>query len=143
MTIHSRKPIREKLKDLLVATGDFTAVYEYEPKTLADATKVAAIRSASSKRARIFDGTQDNFFGFEIVIFVLRAGEGSLAADVVEDTLDDLEQSIAEVVDANTVLVGYWESLFYGEAGSQCVYTTIEGKQYRAEIIPLEVQYTI
>lgn len=136
--MQSRKAARAHLATLISATGAFQAVYESEHKALSGQSPVAMIHSAGSDRERILDGTYTEVLRFEIGVYVVRSGDTAAGEDAVENALDDLDATIAGVIDANIVSAGKWNDLRQSEA-SVTAYVTIDGVQYRAEMIPVEV----
>lgn len=138
MSTHNRKDARAQLVALLTATGAFQAVYEGDPKKTNGASPIAAVRDRGVRRVRVMDGTYSERFVYEIVTAVVRSGANAGTEKQIEDALADVEKAVADMVDANTILSGYWSDLAYNEQGTQTSYDVLDGLQYRGEVIPLD-----
>ena len=143
MALPSRKFARAKLAELLNATGTFANVTAYDPNTLNSAATWLAVRSAGSQRQRMVADTHENVFRFEIVLYALRSGESAPAESIVEDTLDDFEQAVANLIDTTPVLAGWWSDLAYDTNGSESTYVLVDGLMYRCEVIAVLMQVWI
>lgn len=138
MSTHNRKDARAQLVALLTGTGAFQAVYEGDPKSTAGASPIAAVRDRGVRRVRLMDGTYSERFVYEVVTAVVRSGANAGTEKQIEDALADVEKAVADMVDANTILSGYWSDLAYNEQGTQTSYDVLDGLQYRGEVIPLD-----
>lgn len=141
----SRKDIRAQLKSLLqtglVGTGKpVQVVYGGQIADFQGQSPVVVIASAGSERRRwTFQGGRA-LHRFKIFVFVLYKDEAAgWGEEDAEDALDDIEQAIADILDANAGKCDHWKSLLYNGA-SDCGGVPVGGQEYRLETISVEAQ---
>lgn len=135
-----RKDIRAQLQSLLEAglVGDgkpVQVVYGGQVADFQGQSPVVVIASAGSERRRwTFKGGRA-LHRFKIFVFVLyKDAEAGWDEEDAEDLLDDIEESIAGILDANAGKCDYWQSLTY-DAASECAGVPVAGEEYRVETI--------
>ena len=139
----NRKSLRQALRTLLKAeVTSAQEVYAYQKARIYGQSPVVAITSAGSERERFTMQGSRLAATFDVHVFVLHS-DGATATWTEEDaenTLDDLEQQIAQACDRNPVKVNGWGRLAYAGASDARNLTKIEGVDYLHEIITLEMQ---
>lgn len=140
-----RKDIRGHLQTLLQAglVGEDKPVQVVYGGQIADFQKqspVVVIASAGTERRRwTFQGGRA-LHRFTIYVFVLYKDEDAgWDEEDAEDLLDDIEEGIAGILEANAGKCDYWQSLAY-DGASECAGVPVAGEEYRVETIPVVVQ---
>lgn len=134
MTFPSREAIRDAWVELLEDSGDFDAVYGYQPDVLLGATNVATVHAGRFEQEEVvFGGSVPDVRVTLIQTNLVRRDDPEAA----EDALDALLAATGALVTANRAdsTTGLWQHLQL-ERGEPD-YFLIDGKQYRGEIINL------
>lgn len=141
--VASRHTIRDKLASDLTTylTGSgkpVQAVYAYPAANWGTLDPVVTISSMGSERPALTGQGVQSVFYFAVVIW-LRHNESEVAD--TEDRMDNIEEDIAEYVDANRQVAGYWGYLEYsGRSEREYVrLITADGSIYLTEAIPVKV----
>lgn len=141
----SRKDIRAQLKTLLqtglVGTGKpAQVVYGGQIADFQGQSPVVVIASAGTERRRMtFEGGRA-VHHFKIFVFVLyKDAAAGWDEEDAEDKMDEIEDAIAGILDANAGKCSYWQALSYDRA-SECAGVPVAGEEYRVETIPVVVQ---
>ena len=117
-SISNRKDARNSLVTALEAITGFQEVYDYLPKDFGGQSPVCTVDGLSQFPQ--FEPAVMETFQFAVGVWVNRA-----AAATAEDTLDDLAQDVAEVIQD-------WHNGFFFQP-SECTYEELEDGQYRVE----------
>jgi hypothetical protein len=117
--------------------GLVTAVYDYQKGDFKGASPVVAVTSGGSGRASLtFQGMKATY-ELRIHVFVLYTDGDAWNEDDAEDRLDDIEQKIADLIEANQT-TDNWQAISYAER-SACDSVEIGGDEYRRETITVIV----
>lgn len=138
----SRETMRDRLVSLL--TTKLVPTYAYAVSNglyddLEGQTPLVMVFSSGSRREEggIGTDTYETWVRLEVQVLVLDAA-GSVTQQDVEDTLDDLEKLIADVVADNRSDSGYWDYLHHVPEFTRVMSAKIGSWNYQAEIITLE-----
>ena len=137
----NRETARDELASLLAAAlvgggNPAVAVYEYQPSDLEGKSPVVLVLSSGSERMRRGMGTQKyrTFHRFEIISLVADAsGDEGWTDQMVEDTLDLIEKTVADVIADNRAHSGFWEDIRHESGPSTIFPTIIGGDAYKME----------
>lgn len=133
-----RETVRDGLTGLLttalVGTGlPVQAVLGYRAGTFDGKSPVVVVSSAGIEHERFtLVGSKAKVF-LQVDVFVLYSDEGTWGEDDAEDALDDIEQRIYDVLDANQV-TSHWQAIGY-ESRTQRVDVVVGGVDYIREVI--------
>lgn len=131
MSIPDRAEYREEIAALMTAAGDWQAVYDHQTKDFGQQSPVGMVHSGPvTWRETTFGGNGQEMQITVIVTNLVKRTDD----DAAEDTLDDLLMALIELVEANQDNA-LWEFLSIGDTEPD--YYTIDGVQYRGELIPL------
>lgn len=139
----SRKTVRTALATLLqtalVGTGKpAQAVYAYRVGDFGGQFPVVCLgASGASHSAMTLQGGRA-VFGIDVYVFVLYSDGSAWTETQAENALDDIEQIIADTVNANRSGASWRALSFNGE--SEIDITVIGGKDYWREVIPIKVE---
>ena len=133
-----RETVRDGLTGLLttalVGTGlPVQAVLGYRAGTFDGKSPVVVVSSAGIEHRRMTMAGSLATVYLQVDVFVLYSDEGTWGEDDAEDALDDIEQRIYDVIDANQVNA-YWRSIDYAER-TQRVDVAVGGVDYIREVI--------
>ena len=138
----SRETMRDRLVSLL--TTKLVPTYAYTVSNglydgLEGQSPLVMVFSSGSRREAggLGTATFDTWVRLEVQVFVLDAA-GAVTQQDVEDTLDDLEKLIADVVADNRSDSGYCDYLRHAEEFTRVMSAKIGSWNYQAEIITLE-----
>lgn len=141
----SRADIRGQLKTILQAglVGEgkpAQVVYGGQIADFQGQSPVVVVASAGTDRKRwTFQGGKA-VHRFKVFVFVLyKDAAAGWDEEDAEDKLDEIEEAIAGILDANAGKCNYWQSLSY-EGASECAAVPVAGEEYRVETIPVVVQ---
>ena len=139
LTTVPRARFRLKLKDLLVAGIDELSskrAFHYQKHDLRGQSPVLVITSSQSMRPPLT--TQGKRPGFQLAVFYYVRHydkDANWTEENAEDMLDLLEQRTADVLNENTTLAGYWQSLEHEATLIERI--KMGGFPYLVEIIPV------
>lgn len=141
----SRKTVRKLIAGLLssalVGTGlPVQACYDYQIGDFGGQSPVVVVSSRGGGYSDLtFQGTNP-VFEYNVHVFVLYATEdGTWTESNAEDTLDDIEALIRQVLENNKKPTMGWESITLAGM-SQTDSITIGGIEYRTELFVLRVE---
>lgn len=146
----NREACRDQLATLLgtALTGvgkPVQAVYNYRPTDVAGASPVVMVLSAgTASRQKHGIGNVTRYhsrFLLNILVFVMDASTSDAwTRNNVEDALDAIEKTIADVLSDNREVSGIWNYIEHGAEGSRILPAVLGGKQYLMEPIPVLVE---
>lgn len=146
----NRETCRDELASLLTTALTGTgkpvqSVYNYRPLDVAGASPVVMVLSAGTRqRTKRGIGNTTRYHSIyllNVLVFVMDANAtDSWTRNNVEDQLDLIEKSIADVLADNRESSGKWNYIEHGEGGSQILPAVLGGKQYLMEPIPVLVE---
>ncbi len=138
----SRKALRRELARLLAealagAGKPVQQVLAYRAGDLLGQSPVVVVSSLGSSRPQLsFQGTVPRH-RLQVDVFVLYADPASgWGEEQAEDRLDDIEQAVADFIDAHPVWDGFWQGIDRSE-WSERVDVEIGGKEYTREVLVL------
>lgn len=136
----TRKAARETLAAVLIPyMTTCEEVNDYYKSDPAGKSPVLCIHSLSTmSQALSFQGNWATY-GFDIIKYVRRSGEGITEA-TAEDTLDEVSQQLYEAVEANDCNA-IWQSLTYSEP-SIAIPVNFGGIPYWMEVTSLAMEMT-
>lgn len=144
MTLSSRETARDALAAILTAAlvgvgKPVQQVYGYARAVFDEGDPVVSVVSGGTERDQISYSTVRPTYRFMLYAFVLYADStGTYTDQQAEDILDTIEQLIAQAVIDNQAN-STWQRLQI--SGNGTVDTVIvDGKVYRREIIPVEIE---
>ena len=132
-----RKAYATLLQNNLVGTGKLVqATYAYQVGDFGGKSPVVVVSSGGALRQRLtFQGTTPIFW-LNVHVFVLYAlQDKSWTEDMAEDALDDIENALASLNDANQKGT-YWDTVTQEER-SRTDSVVIGGLEYRTEVFPI------
>ena len=139
MAIRSRKLCRKELARIIRnnITSDVNRVYEHATISFNENVIMMVISAGSeygeyTLSANSFNG---GAYFYNVVVLVRRTLE---PAD--EDTLDDVDASLVDIVEDNFTNNTYWNSLFYTGASDVDTITTPDNKHYWVETHTLRME---
>jgi len=128
--------VRDRLQQLIWATGRYDAQYGYMPSALGGKSPVLAMDYAGSRYTPGGNRHhQVTTYRFVVWTFIRRKNAD---LDVVETTLSDIESDMQQMILDNRSMNGYWLALEAGQSVGD--YLEIRGVGYRSLAIELEVQ---
>lgn len=138
----NRKNLRAALQALLdVEVSSAQAVYAYGATRFDGQSPVLCITSAGSERERITFQGSTLTATLDVHTFVIhRSPDDGWTEANAEDTLDDVEQQIAQACDRNPQRPGKWGLLRYGGPTDAREIVKIEGVDYLHEVITIDMQ---
>ena len=134
----TRKAARETLVAILKAgMTDCQEVNGYFKSDPAGQSPVLCVHSLGTMSTPMsFQGNRATY-GFDIIVYVRRSGEGITEA-TAEDTLDDVAQQLYEAMEANDCNA-IWQSLAYSEP-SMAIDVNFGGIPYWMEVTSLTME---
>ncbi len=146
-SVISRETIRDKWADILttalVTTPVVSTVYNYQAGNFGGRSPVIRVLVGGSERRQSALGASlsDSRVQIQIELFVKKADTGnSWSEPDVDDTLDDVEKAVADVIADNRQIDGFWNYAEQAEGLSVITpFTDIGGNPYLREIIPIIV----
>ncbi|MDR3572861.1 MAG: hypothetical protein P4L50_03285 [Anaerolineaceae bacterium] len=143
MITESRKAARQALAALLTSalvgpSGLASQVYDCQPGDFGGQSPVVTVSSGGTQRVNMtFQGTKPTFW-LNVHIFVLYATEDKTwTEEMAENALDDIEQTIAGVIEANRH-TSSWDFAIQADR-SQATSVVIGGLEYRMEVISVQL----
>lgn len=135
MSVPSRKLTRETFATLLQTTlSGAQIVHSDQPITLDGQSPAVVVASGGTERTQAtFGGTKATFY-LDVYVFVLATDDG-------DDLLDTLEAELAETVTQNQ-RGALWSAISYDGRSKTEFLKTLDGKQYKSELIPLRFTST-
>lgn len=141
MATTNRSAIRKKLAELLEA--DLTtveALYSYQKTQFSEGMPVVRVMSAGSLRPPSIAAGNATRFYFVVQVWVLFSEiDGNWTEENADDTLDAIETEIADWVDQNQQVVGYWKTVQYAQRSTTRIIEE-DGEAWLVEDIPLEIR---
>ena len=143
----SRKTVRDALAALLSAelTGvgnPVEVVYGYKVSTLQGQSPVVVVTSTGSQRPPLLPmGNVSDVHSrmhFSILVFVAEATGTGWTDQDAEDTLDEIEKKITDVL-ADNRETALWRFVDY-DGASHIIAGDDDGKKYALEIIPIYIE---
>ena len=123
--ISNRKDARNSLVTALQTITGFQVVFDHLPKDAGGQTPFCCVDSMGQYPQFLGSAVAETF-QFAVGVWIKRGSAGdSISAETVEDTLDDLAQDVAEVVQ------DWHNGIFYQAA--ECDYETLDDGTYRVE----------
>jgi len=144
----NRETVRDKLAELLeddlVTMEEIVeAVFNRKVDDPQGRSPIVCVLSAGSGRPPTAFGTHGAEFHFEVQIWVLYADPGATPAwteALAEDRLDLIEKEVAEVIENNASIAGYWKDIDYDGRSIVVDITVRGGAAYVLEKIPILVE---
>lgn len=144
----NRETVRDKLaelfEDTLVTIEKIVeAVYNRKVDDPQGQSPIVAVLSAGSGRPPTTFGTHGAEFYFEIQIWVLYADPDATPAwteALAEDRLDLIEKEVAEVIEENAAMSGYWDDIDYDGRSIVADVSVRGGAAYVLEKIPVKIE---
>jgi hypothetical protein len=136
----SRKAIRQQFALLLQANVTAAQViYDHQPGDFGGQSPAICVGSAGSERTRMsFRGSRLTCY-LDVDVFVLTADGTSVYTQAdAENALDDVEAQLAACLDDVQQAAG-WEAIDYA-GRSQTDFLIVDGKEYKRERIPIQIQ---
>lgn len=131
-TFSSRKAVRDSLVSFFQATDAWEAVYGYEPSGLGGQSPVLTLRSGGTEYLEEGLLLSPTRFRFIATSYVLVAdGTGNWTADEAEDKVDELDQTMRELIRDNKPDGCDWLTIEEGFSGTS--YEQIDSEIYRLE----------
>lgn len=140
---NNRETVRDYLAGLLnaalVGTGKPCQVtYNYPRADILGQTPLVDVASRGSYREHFTgEGTADAFY-FDITTLVLYSDGSTWNEDDAEDKLDAIDAAIADVLEANRRVSGYWR-MIEQDGKSERVNFLLNGCWYAREATPIKV----
>lgn len=139
----NRKTAREALATLLttalVGSGKpVQALYDYRPADFGGQSPVVTVSSAGTRRRRMTAMGSRATPLLRVDMFVVYSDQATWTEADTEDALDDLEATVAGVLDDNQRTAA-WQALDYADA-SQRMSAVIGGVEYAWESIQVAVE---
>lgn len=126
----SRQDKRDRIKAILEDDGSWQEVYDHQPKSFDGQSPVATVHSGPVRTIdEAFGGKKLLQTGVVVTNFVKRDD-----AATAEDALDTLLEKVIQLM-ADNQNDSEWEYVEVDDTLPD--YVTVDGVQYRAEIIPL------
>ena len=126
----SRQDKRDRIKAILDADGTWQAVYDHQPKSFGGQSPVATVHSGPVRTIEEAFGERKLLQIGIIVTNLVKRDDAAMA----EDTLDALLEKVVQLM-ADNQSDAEWEYVEIEDTLPD--YVTVDGVEYRAEIIPL------
>lgn len=144
----NRELVRDKLakllEDTLVTTEEIVEeVYNRKVDDPQGKSPIVCVLSAGTGRPPNTFGTHGAEFHFEIQVWVLYADPDATPAwteALAEDRLDLIEKEVAEVIENNAAVSGFWNDIDYDGRSIVADVTVRGGDAYVLEKIPVLVE---
>jgi len=135
-----RKKLAELLEQKLTVDNSFAGEVHAQPvKGFGSTPAIVVSTSGSARSQNTFNGLANvYYFAVETFITYPTPEDTTYTRETVEDSLDDIEAGIAEVVTENQVVQNYWESLAFLDR-TEAVQIELDGTAYRFEQFTIEV----
>ena len=135
-----RKKLAELIENKLTVENTLASEVHAQPAKGFDTTPAVVVSSNGSVRGQgTFMGLSNTYrFTVETFITYPIPEDTSYTRETVEDSLDDIEAGIAEVISENQVVADYWEALQL-VGPTDAIQIMLDGTQYRFEQIIVEV----
>jgi hypothetical protein len=136
----SRETVRKAFATLLESgVTQAQDVYPYQVGDFNGQSPVLVVTSGGTERRNLTLRNRIPKYWFDIHVFVLYAEpDASWGEDDAEDALDNIEQAIATIIDANQQTAN-WSKIDY-DGRSKADSLVIAGTEYRHEVIPVVVE---
>jgi hypothetical protein len=137
MTVANRKDVRAAFATLLAPyLSAAEEISPGQPATLDGTSPIVVLSSNGTGRAGS-EGTKfSTFGGGSIPVFYIDVYTFVLATSAVDDTMDTIEQQVAQAIAYNQTHA-LWTAISYRERSKAQFLDTTDGKQYKFEIIYL------
>ena len=135
-----RKKLAELLETKLTIDNSFAGEVHAQPVKGFGSTPAVVVSTSGSVRSQgTFQGlTNVYYFAVETFITYPTPEDTTYTRETVEDSLDDIEAAIAEVVTENQRVANYWEGLAFSDR-TEAVQIELDGTAYRFEQYVIEV----
>jgi len=136
-----RKRLAELIENKLTVENSFAKEVHAESVKMFTETPAVVVTSDGSRRTQLtFQGLADAYyFLIETFITFPTQDDTTYTRETVEDSLDNIEAGIAEVISENNKESGYWEHLAFADRSDTINVPGLDGTQYRFERILIEV----
>lgn len=136
----ARKALAVLFASELVGNGQpVNAVYNHMPATFNAKSPVIVVSSGGSACSKLTFTSVKSAFRVMLTLFVAYPAAGDAQAEhEVETLLDELEERISDIVHTHNK-TDQWKALSYADI-STVSSVLIGGKEYRREVIPLNVE---